>query len=360
MQSITTLNLNLQYPNYAVTMHAVQNDKLTRKVVAALFDGTTPFVPDEGVLAVVRYHKPDGTVGFYDEDEEGNKAVTWSGNVATIRLAEQAITCAGNVLCQVQFYTAEEERLTTFTWVINVQACAVTDEDIESTDYYSILTQQIAAILGAVVYPPSINSLNHWVLYDTDTGEYYDSGVDATGEKGDPGDPGPAGAYMSGLTLISGTHAAGTTDVYQIELSNGETVADTISVYNGADGQGAPGSSLPLEDGTASAGTANAFAREDHRHPSDTGKADVTKVINDVIEVKLEDVSSSNLNFNVTGVTADHELVQNGYAYLSNPDAVGSNLTITTGSGTVTVSGTLDGTTDIVMTLGIKLNKVTA
>lgn len=359
MQSNTTLNLNLQTPNHAVVMHAVQNDKMSRKITAYLFDGADQFIPPVGVLPTVRYRKPDNTVGFYDVLEDGTTpAITWDGNIATIWLAEQALTCAGNVLCQLQFYTSTE-RLTTFTFIIKVERCAVTDSDIESTDYYSVLTEKIEAILGAVAYPPSINSLNHWVLYDTETGQYYDSGVDARGQKGDTGNTGPAGASMSGLTLISGNHAAGTTDVYQVDLSNGQSLPDTIPVYNGADGQGAPGSSLPLEDGTASVGTANAYSREDHRHPSDTGKADVTKVINEVIEVTLEDVSSTNLSFNVTGVTADHELVQNGYAYLSNPDVVGSNLTITTGSGTITVSGTLNGTTDIVMTLGIKLNKVT-
>lgn len=360
MQSLTTLSLNFQTPNHAVVMHAVQNDKLSRKITAYLFDGAEPFIPPDSAVAMIRYHKPDGTEGFYDTLEDNTTpAVTWDGNVATIWLAEQAITVAGNVITQLQFYT-QTERLTTFTFIINVQQNAVTDDEIESTDYFSVLTEKIEAILGAVAYPPSINSLYHWVLYDTETGQYYDSGVDARGQKGDTGNTGPAGAFMSGLTLISGTHAAGTTDIYQVELSNGETLADTIPVYNGADGQGSPGSALPLEDGTASAGSANAYAREDHRHPSDTGKADVTKVINDVIEVTLEDVSSTNLSFNVTGVTADHELIQNGSAYLTNPDAAGSNLTITTGNGTITVSGTMVGTTDIIMTLGIKLNKVTA
>lgn len=35
-----------------------------------------------------------------------------------------------------------------------------------------------------------------------------------------------------------------------------------------------PSSTTPLMDGTAAVGTENAFARGDHRHPSDTGKAD--------------------------------------------------------------------------------------
>lgn len=39
-----------------------------------------------------------------------------------------------------------------------------------------------------------------------------------------------------------------------------------------------PSSSTPLMDGTASAGTSTAYARGDHRHPSDSTKADAANV----------------------------------------------------------------------------------
>lgn len=150
MQSITTLNLNLQYPNFTTTMYAVQHDRLSRKITAMLFDGSVPFEPEYGTLAVVRYKKPDGTCGFYDTDEDGNTAVTWDGNTATIMLAEQALTVAGTVLCQVQFYNSGEQRLSSFTWKINVEENACTDDTITSSDYFNVLTQQIAAILDVI------------------------------------------------------------------------------------------------------------------------------------------------------------------------------------------------------------------
>lgn len=83
------------------------------------------------------------------------------------------------------------------------------------------------------------------------------------------------------------------------------------------------------------------------------------KTLHDAIEVTLPNVSSSSRTFNVTGITADHELVQNGCAYISNPAAVGSDLTLTTSSGKITVSGTLSGTTNIVATFCIKETKAT-
>lgn len=155
MQSITTLNLNLQYPNYTTTMYAVQHDRLSRKITAMLFDGSVPFEPEYGTLAVVRYKKPDGTCGFYDTDEDGNTAVTWDGYTATIMLAEQALTVAGTVLCQVQFYNGDEQRLSSFTWKIIVEANACPDDEITSSDYFNILTQQIASIMDVVTNMPA-------------------------------------------------------------------------------------------------------------------------------------------------------------------------------------------------------------
>lgn len=60
------------------------------------------------------------------------------------------------------------------------------------------------------------------------------------GQKGDKGDIGYTGATGNGIesvTLVSGSHAAGTTDTYRITFTNGET-AD-FTVYNGANGEGA-------------------------------------------------------------------------------------------------------------------------
>ena len=338
MQSVTTLNLNLQYPNYATTMHAVQNDKLTRKVVAMLFDGSTPFVPDQDALGMVRFHKPDDTNGFYNVDEAGNDAVTWEGNVATISLAEQALACAGIVLCQVQFYTQEGQRLTTFTWRIDVQECAISDEEFMSTDYYSVLSAQISAAMSITYRPPYINTTTgHWMTWSVVTNQYEDSGYSAQGTQGEQGvgissvtkktgtgaagttdvynvnlengqiagtldvyqgADGQAGASMTGITKVGGTGAGGTVDTYRVDLSNGQS-GGTFDVYNGNDGTGAPGSAPPLMDGTAEVGTANAFSREDHRHPSDTSKVDVvsgkglsTNDFTDTLKTKLDGIES--------------------------------------------------------------------
>ena len=82
---------------------------------------------------------------------------------------------------------------------------------------------------------------------------------------------GTDGVSIASIEKASGTGAGGTTDVYNVILSTGE-IGGTFTVYNGSDGQGAPGSATPLMDGTAAVGTAEGYSREDHRHPTDTSR----------------------------------------------------------------------------------------
>ena len=266
MKSTTNIILNLQVPNYSVAAYAVQGDEKSREINATLLDGSTPWTPPAGALGTVRYLKPDGTAGFYDTLEDGETvAVTWVANVATIRLAAQVLTVEGEVIVQLSFYSADAERLSCFNFRLFVEKNPLTDDEFESTDYYSVLTARIAAVLGAVAHAPQINSAGHWVLWDEESQEYYDSGVNATGPRGDIG---PRGYAIGSTYLKSGTGAAGTTSVYGMKLDDpDETEVGTFDVYNGQDGQGAPGSQTPLQDGIGSAGSANAYSREDHRHP---------------------------------------------------------------------------------------------
>ena len=160
MAAVTTeLDLNMQLPNVAVVSYAVQGDTLYRQITANLYDESTPWTPPAGALATVRFKKPDGHFGLYDTDEDGNTAVTWAGNVATIKIVQQALALAGDVTMQVNFYTSGGVKITAFSWEMLVQPEAVTDTEIISTDYFNILTQQIAQILGATIPASTSNPL---------------------------------------------------------------------------------------------------------------------------------------------------------------------------------------------------------
>lgn len=159
MNSATALTLNMQLPNYATVAYAVQGDSRTRQIIASLVDGSTPWTPPAGALPIVRYVKPDGTVGFYDTLEGGGAAVTTTGNVATITLAQQMLAVPGDVIVQLNYYTSAGEKITTFNFRLLVQAEAVTDMDITSNDYFNVLTQAIAqgaAVAQQLTFPVPI------------------------------------------------------------------------------------------------------------------------------------------------------------------------------------------------------------
>ena len=144
MNSTTYLTLDLQAPNFAVMASAKQNDTLGRQIAATLRDGSASF-DATGLLCEIRYAKPDGTVGFYDtlEDDE-TPAYSIDGNVVTFTLAEQMLAVAGAVYVDLNFYAATGEKLTAFTFTLNVEASVLDDGTIVSSDYYNVLTATLA------------------------------------------------------------------------------------------------------------------------------------------------------------------------------------------------------------------------
>ena len=77
-------------------------------------------------------------------------------------------------------------------------------------------------------------------------GEKGDTGPQ--GPQGEQGDTGGDGVGITSISLLSGTHAAGTTDTYRITLTDGST--QDFTVYNGADGSGSGDMSKSIYDPT--------------------------------------------------------------------------------------------------------------
>lgn len=83
------------------------------------------------------------------------------------------------------------------------------------------------------------------------------------------------GKGISSVVLTSGDHSPGTLDTYRINFTDG--THQDFYVYNGKDGIGSPGDNTPLMDAaTGSAGSNASFARQDHVHPANAKKYNVT------------------------------------------------------------------------------------
>lgn len=78
------------------------------------------------------------------------------------------------------------------------------------------------------------------------------------------------GNAITSIEAYDAPHIQDSLDHYKIHFSEGN--AFDFYVHNGADGNGSPGTATPKMDGTAAVGTAVKYAREDHRHQSDTSR----------------------------------------------------------------------------------------
>lgn len=149
MQVTKSIKIDLVEKGVQPIVYAKQNDRQTRFIAASLFANGQPFSVPDGVVAVFRAGKPDGTACFYDSNETGTPAITIEGNLVTVELAEQVLTAPGNVQAEINFYTAGGEKLTSFSFAIQVEKSVLTDQEIVSSDYYNVLTAQIKAAQDA-------------------------------------------------------------------------------------------------------------------------------------------------------------------------------------------------------------------
>lgn len=150
IETTAALRVDLLDPGAPQIIHAVQDDSNSRKIAFNIYAGGAQWAVPDGTLVTVRYKKPDGTAGFYDTLPDGStQAATIDGNVVTVALVPQAFTVIGNVPVQIKLYDSAGASIATFAVVMHVSANIVSDAEIVSSDYYSILTKQIADVLAA-------------------------------------------------------------------------------------------------------------------------------------------------------------------------------------------------------------------
>ena len=149
MQVTKSIKIDLVEKGVQPIVYAKQNDSQTRFIAASLFAAGHPFSVPDGAISMFRASKPDGTACFYDSNETGTPAITIVGNLVTVELAEQVLTVPGNVQAEINFYTAGGEKLTSFSFAIQVEKSVLTDQEIVSSNYYNVLTEQVKAAQDA-------------------------------------------------------------------------------------------------------------------------------------------------------------------------------------------------------------------
>lgn len=150
IETIAPLRMDLLNPGAPQVIHAVQDDSNSRKVAFSLYTGGTQWTVPDGTLVMVRVRKPDGKACAYDTlPDDSTPAATIDGNVVTVMLVPQVFTAAGNALVQIKLYDNTGASIATFAVILHIAHNTIADAEIVSSDYYSILTRQIAEVLEA-------------------------------------------------------------------------------------------------------------------------------------------------------------------------------------------------------------------
>ena len=157
MQITQEIKLDLQrLPSMAqCVIHAKQGEGFTRAVRIALYNGGQVWTVPSGTVFEVAYCKPDRTGGTYNSytTDSAKPAVTASGNALTVVLIPQMMEAAGLVRVEVHMCSAAimayAERLSTFTFWLNVQASA--ESGITSEDYWSAAQTDKVVLLNTAI-----------------------------------------------------------------------------------------------------------------------------------------------------------------------------------------------------------------
>lgn len=171
----------------------------------------------EGCTAVLKVAKPDGTYALSDGKIKNNSMC--------FKLPPQACTALGKAKAEASIYGPDGRRITTGTFVLEVEKEAVADHDPDSKVYVDILSEYIKAVTDAKddaeaaaeraeeaaknaggtgtstgtvtveVHAPIIGEDGAWWLWDEKEKQYVNSGVNAYGEQGPKGDKGDPFTY---------------------------------------------------------------------------------------------------------------------------------------------------------------------
>lgn len=118
----TTHKINLDFSHQGISPHiqAVQGDLYTRMVEISLYSNDIPWTVPEHTAVLIRYRKPDRTVGTYDTLPNGAPAYSIRGNAVTIAIAPDALMLPGDVSLIVSLVSGEQV-LSAFEIILTVQ-----------------------------------------------------------------------------------------------------------------------------------------------------------------------------------------------------------------------------------------------
>lgn len=290
-------NLNLIPDKVPVQVNCSQYDSLSRTIEFTIYDGTVLFEIPSGSTVTVRGTKSDNT-GF-------EYPCTFDGSVVSFDIQAQMTIFSGRVPCEIRF--VNDGIIGTCNFNLYVEPTPLdTDVTISETDLplleeaeQNAIRAEQAADQAESLLSTVVKSVNN-VLPDSD-----------------------------GNVSVNAVPSGGTTGQYLRKTSSGYAW-ETVTV-----------------DQTYSSSSTNAQSGVAVASAISTAK---TEVVNELTVLVITSSSFSSLPQTLTNssITADHVVVN---SVLSNPSAQTGDWTVTTSSGSLSISGSISGSTTLTLYL---------
>lgn len=129
------LKMDLTGPAVMPRVDMMQRDQYVRQIELELYCGSEAWVIPEDVHPIICYQKADGTGGVYDTVPDGKLAWTVAGNILTVDIAPQVLTCVGPVRMAVDILHGNA-KVSTFTMMLYVQEAIPLG--LPSGDYFQL------------------------------------------------------------------------------------------------------------------------------------------------------------------------------------------------------------------------------
>jgi hypothetical protein len=348
-----------------LTLHVTQYDARMTEFVFVPFASSGAIDLSVVTTARIEATKPDRLAVVNN--------CTYANGEATYLLQEQLTAKEGTVWSKLVLLDANSNVIASKAIVWEVDRPGVTDDATVSESDVPLLREAIEASAESV---SSSEESEAWAVGKR-------NGVDVGPD--DPAYHNNARYYAEHASAAGVTSVNGKTGIVTIDASDVGALPDTtphVSSFNGE--TGAITYAAPVDSVNGQTGAVELDASDVGALPVNTdyvssfngetgdvsytppvesvnGKTGAVTVLEDGdLTVTLLNVSSSSRIYSCSGITENHKLRVEGFAYLSNPAAVTSELTLVTSANTIEVRGTLSGTTNIIATFTEHRTDVTA
>lgn len=224
-------NVDISSPSGPLVFYAMQADSLSRFFTLTITNNGAAWDPPSGALWSVRFGAPQMPSGWYDTIKDATQAThqaisvaTGTQTVATVEIAEQALSSPGqNILC-VLATDAEGYQIASWPIILSIQPVPGLAAP-QVTDYYNLLTGQLAqALANAQAAAASATLSQSWAIGGTGTREGEDTNnAEYFAQQAQQVSQGAVGYYETAAALEA-AHPTG-------EAGNWAVVGDSDTIY---------------------------------------------------------------------------------------------------------------------------------